>query len=329
MRAAAVVAFLVSATAFAGPETALREFSSSQIKKGVRALGMGGNGATIGNYSLVYRDAGGALADYGITHFSDTGNDIHFVAAGFTTPRFWGDSAFYIVAMSSWGSDMRMHLRSPGFASGADFRAEGSDEAVFAKFAKKLPKGFAVGGLFGWERSALSAVADSGMGNLTYSTVWLPSGGLGASWENEHILTGVRALLSNDWETRRDPTGTQSGWLRSYEFRVGLAIKPWRGTIVDAGWVGLLRGSDVDRTSTYVNAFILGIEQEVWRRHLWLRGGWNETAPTIGLSARIEPFKLDVAWVHNLGVDRSNGVFGKTDDAVLATLNFEYLREHR
>jgi hypothetical protein len=294
----------------------------------VRALGMGGNGATIGNYSLVYHDAGGAIADYGITHFDDTGNDVHFVAVGMTTPTFWNDSAFYIIAMSSWGSDLRMHLASPGFAGGANFHAEASNEAVFAKFAKKLPYGFAVGGLFGWERSALSAAADLGGGNLSYTTTWLPSGGAGATWEpNRFLLVGVRALLSNDWETRRDPTGSASGWLRSWEFRGGVAVRPFRSTIIDAGWVGLSRSSAVDGTSAFVNAFVLGIEQMVWRDRLWLRAGWNETAPTAGFSVRLQRFKLDVAYVHDLGVDRSSGVFGRTDDAVLATLNFDYLPE--
>ena len=319
-----------AAPAQAGPETALREFSSSQIKKGVRALGMGGNGATVGNYALVYRDAGGAIADYGITHFSDSGNDLHFVAAGFTTPRFWGDSAFYLVAMSSWGSGLRMHLASPAFAGGADFRAEASDQAVFAKFAKRLRHGFALGGLFGWERSALSGVADGGAGALTYTTVWLPSGGLGASWEpNRFLLAGVRALLSNDWETRRDAMGSTSGWLRSWEFRGGVAVRPLRGTIVDAGYVGLWRGSGVDGTQSFTHAFVLGIEQLLIADRLWVRAGWNESAPTAGVSVRIRPFKLDVAYVHDLGVERSKAAFGHTDDAVIATLTYDYLRERK
>ncbi len=331
MRAAGpLLLLLLTAEAYAGPETALREFSSSQIKKGVRALGMGGNGATVGNYSLVYRDAGGAIADYGITHFTDTGNDVHFVAAGFTTPPFWNGAAFYIVAMSSWGSGLHMHLRSPGFAAGADFLAEGSDQAIFAKFAKKLRHGFSVGGLLGWERSALSAVADAGAGSLTYNTVWLPSGGVGASWEpNRYLLTGVRALLSNDWETRRDPAGSSSGWLRSWELRAGVAVQPLRGTIVDAGYVGLWRSAAIDHTESFTHAFVLGVEQMLWRDRLWIRAGWNESAPTAGASVRVRPFKLDVAYVYNLGVDRTNGVFGRIDHAFIATLSYDYLRERR
>lgn len=44
------------------PELSIREFSSGQIKKGVRSIGFGGDGATWGNYALVWRDAD--------THFS-------------------------------------------------------------------------------------------------------------------------------------------------------------------------------------------------------------------------------------------------------------------
>ena len=40
------------------PELAMRDFSSGQIKKGVRSLGFGGDGATWGNYALVWKDPG-------------------------------------------------------------------------------------------------------------------------------------------------------------------------------------------------------------------------------------------------------------------------------
>ena len=39
---------------------------------------MGGDGATTGNYALVYQDAGGAIFDYGLVHFSDTGTQMTF-----------------------------------------------------------------------------------------------------------------------------------------------------------------------------------------------------------------------------------------------------------
>jgi hypothetical protein len=51
----------------AAPELAMRDFASGQVKKGVRSIGFGGDGATWGNYALVWKDAGGALADYSDT----------------------------------------------------------------------------------------------------------------------------------------------------------------------------------------------------------------------------------------------------------------------
>jgi len=54
-----VVVVALGRSAIAGPEIALREYAGGQVKKGVRMIGMGGDGATTGNYALVYRDAGG------------------------------------------------------------------------------------------------------------------------------------------------------------------------------------------------------------------------------------------------------------------------------
>ena len=90
MKRFALVAALVLAggRAEAGPELALRELAGGQVKKGVRTIGMGGDGATTGNYALVYKDAGGAIFDQGIAHYLDTGNTFTFSAVGFTTPTF-------------------------------------------------------------------------------------------------------------------------------------------------------------------------------------------------------------------------------------------------
>lgn len=43
---------------------------------------MGGDGTTFGNYSLIYRDAGTAVLDYGLVHFTDTGNQATFDGSG-------------------------------------------------------------------------------------------------------------------------------------------------------------------------------------------------------------------------------------------------------
>jgi hypothetical protein len=68
----------------------MREFSSGQIKKGVRSIGFGGDGATWGNYGLVWQDANTAVVDYGNTHYSN-GNDFNFQAVGATSPSLWHD----------------------------------------------------------------------------------------------------------------------------------------------------------------------------------------------------------------------------------------------
>src|ERR1700739_1083236 len=77
------------------PELSMREFSSSQIKKGVRSIGFGGGGATWGNYGLVWLDANTVLVDYGDTHYTN-GNDFQFAAVGLTTPPLWHRLAIYV-----------------------------------------------------------------------------------------------------------------------------------------------------------------------------------------------------------------------------------------
>lgn len=328
MRVAILVALLaLAAPAFAGPEVALREFSSSQIKKGVRVLGMGGDGATWGNYSLNWKDASTALVDYGGTFFTDTGNDIHFVAVGYTSPPFWKDAALYVIAMAEWASDLKLHLKSPAFPTGADLGGDGSDQAIFLKFAKPIGHGVSLGVLRGWERSSLTAVDPSGGGYLKYTTPGLPSAGGGLTWEaTKWLLLGARFLLNNDWETRTDARSAASGWYHSWEWRLGISVRVWRGGLFDVGYVGLWRGSAVDRTATIDHALLAGYEQELWPNHLIVRVGWNETSPTAGLTARLGRFKLDVAYVYKLGVERTNGVFGHVDHSVLASLIFNYAR---
>ena len=54
LRTAILLPFLLASHASAqSPELSLREFASGQVKKGVRSIGFGGDGATWGNYSLV------------------------------------------------------------------------------------------------------------------------------------------------------------------------------------------------------------------------------------------------------------------------------------
>jgi hypothetical protein len=325
-----VAVALSSRLARGGPETAMREFASSQVQKGMRVLGMGGDGATQGNYSLIYRDAGGALVDYGITYFADTGNTFHFVAAGVTTPTFWHGAAFYLVVMDEWASGLHLRLQSPAFLSGADLVGEGSDQVVSAKFSKPLPRGFAIGITVGWERSALVAVDPAGGGSVTYTTTYLPSAGIGLTWEaTRWLLAGVRLRMTNDWETRRDTVSVTHGWLGNLEVRAGVSVRPWKGAILDLGYVGLWRVSEIANTRTFAHAVVAGYEQTLARDHLQLRVGWNESAPTGGFSIKVRPFKLDVVYVYQLSVDRTAGVFGTQDHSVMATLNLDYLWRSR
>jgi hypothetical protein len=90
----------------------MRDFASSQIKKGVRSIGFGGDGASWGNYGLVWRDAGTALADYGETSYTN-GNDFHFVAVGGTTPPLWHQLAVYLIAMNEQSNTVQLRLKSP------------------------------------------------------------------------------------------------------------------------------------------------------------------------------------------------------------------------
>src|SRR3984957_3416130 len=109
------------------PELSMREFSSAQIKKGVRSIGFGGDGATWGNYALVWKDAGGALVDYADTAFTN-GNDFHFSAVGVTSPSLWHDLAVYLIVLDEGTNDVHFTTKSPGLGPGATpLTGSGSD----------------------------------------------------------------------------------------------------------------------------------------------------------------------------------------------------------
>src|SRR5215467_12890537 len=143
--AAAVLIGLLAVPAVAraqSPELSMREFSSGQIKKGVRSIGFGGDGATWGNYALVYKDADTALFDYGDTHYTN-GNDFHFEAVGMTTPTLWHGLAVYAIAMFQNTNNVHFNGRSQGLgASPVPLVGKGSDNALFIKAAMPLGKGF-------------------------------------------------------------------------------------------------------------------------------------------------------------------------------------------
>ena len=311
----------------AGPEISLREFASGQIKKGVRSIGMGGDGATFGNYALIYRDAGTAVLDYGLVHFGDTGNQFTFTAVGFTSPTFWDDAALYVIAMSQHADDIHTWSLTAPSASRPPSTGDGSNQGVFVKFAKPITPTLSAGLLLSYELSQMTLLPDAGGPAITYRTAWRPSGGAGVSWEPaKFLLVGARALLSNDWETRIDGSGGRSGFARSYEYRLGAALLVWNGTVFDVGAAALDRYNELDGTSSFRVAPTIGAEQAIVRHHLWVRAGLDETTWTFGVSAAASPFKLDVALLRNLAAERTGDVFGQSNLGAFATLTVDYER---
>ncbi len=329
----AVVVVMASTLVFPGwaraqsPELSMREFSSGQIKKGVRSIGFGGDGATWGNYALVWKDADTALADYGDTHYTN-GNDFHFSAVGATTPALWHHLAIYVIAMFQDSNDVRLNVRSPGLGPGpVAVAGKGSDRAVFAKIALPLAKGFSVGVLLAHETSEFNATATNSQQNVQYQTEWRPSGGFGVSWQpDKRMLFGFRGLLNNDLERRTDSAGTSEGMVRSAEFRLGGAFLPWQGAQVDIGGTRLERRNALASAHTLVYHPNLGFEQALLKSRLALRAGVDETSPTAGLSLKVARFKLDTAYVENMGRSRVGNLFGTHSNSVLFTFTVDYGR---
>lgn len=336
MRNAVVIAFLL-ASSFAraqSPELSLREFASGQIKKGVRSIGMGGDGATWGNYSLVYRDAGTALFDAGIASY-DNGNAFTFTAVGFTTPKLWRGLALYAIALSQTATSIHVKLKSPGLGDDAvPVVGDGSNQAVFVKVAMPLPRGFSIGVMLAYEVSTYSGTSElDGRSPIRYETRWRPSGGFGVSWNNKKWLAGARVILNHDEERRTDARGSTEGLARSYEFRVGGSYSPWKGAIVDVGGTLLDRANAIANTEKLVGGANLGFEQAFWERAIVVRGGVDECTfglqgctATAGVSTKVGPVNLDVAYLYNLGDERIGKLFGDHSHSILLTLTLDYVR---
>src|ERR1700722_3533064 len=113
---AIVVGFAHSARA-QSPELAMRDFASGQIKKGVRSIGFGGDGATWGNYGLVYRAHDTAVVDAGATGYTN-GNVFQFTAVGLTTPDLWHGLAIYVLGLAQTGTNIRLALADPALGTG-------------------------------------------------------------------------------------------------------------------------------------------------------------------------------------------------------------------
>ena len=308
------------------PELAMRDFSSGQIKKGVRSIGFGGDGATWGNYGLVWRDAGTALLDYGDTSYTN-GNDFHFVAVGATSPALWHDLAIYLIAMTETTNDVQFKLKSPGLGPGATpVVGHGTDDALFSKIALPLAHGVSAGILLSYETSHFDASSVAAPDSrVRYETLWRPSGGFGIAWQpSQRLLFGFRALLNNDLERRTDSLGTTEGLARSAELRLGGSVSPWEGALIDVGGTRLEKRNAIAGTHTVIYEPNVGFEQALFTRHLTLRFGVDETSPTAGLSLKIPPFNLDVAYVRNMARSRVDELFGTESNSILATFTVDY-----
>lgn len=308
------------------PELSMRDLSSGQIKKGVRPIGSGGDGATWGNYGLVWKDAGTAIVDGADTHYTN-GNDFHFAAAGLTSPLLWNNLAIYVVALSQDTNAIQFNAKSPGLGSApVALRGYGSDRALFTKVAMPVTDTVSAGILISYETSHFDAVklANSTQG-VRYETQWRPSGGFGVAWQPEkQVIIGFRALFNNDLERRTDPSGVATGMARSAEYRLGGAFSPWDDTSIDVGGTRLDKKNGLAglaSTAYYPN---LGVEQTFLERRLTLRAGLDETAPTAGLTYTFAPFKLDAAYVRNMAHDRIGNLFGTDSDSLIMTLTVDY-----
>lgn len=304
----------------------MREFSSGQIKKGVRSIGFGGDGATWGNYGLVWMDADTALFDFGDTHYTN-GNDFHFEAAGLTSPALWHRLAIYGIVMFQQGNDVRVSVRSPGLGPGATpVTGNGSDHAVFVKVAMPVGKGVSVGVLLSHETSQFDATSNANPGQgVHYETEWRPSGGFGVAWQpNKRLLFGFRGLLNNDQERRTDPSGVTQGMAHTYEFRLGGSVSPWKGALVDVGGTSVERKNAVNGTYAHVYHPNLGFEQALLQKQLVLRFGVDETSPTAGISVKLSRFKLDAAYVDNMARGRVGNLFGPHSNSLLLTFTVDY-----
>lgn len=311
------------------PEILLREFASGQIKKGVRSIGMGGDGATWGNYSLVWRDSSTALLDGGITSYTNH-NSFSFTAVGYTSPALWHKLAIYVIALSQNANNISASVKSAGLGNGpVAVHGNGNNQAIFLKAALPLDKHWSVGVLLSYERSQFNATSNNSLAEVQYRTNWLPSGGFGVSWQpNDRLLIGFRGLFNQDMEIKKDNLYSWRGINLSHEYRLGISYGLWKGALIDLGGNFRYRYNKIaDKTSTDVSPNI-GFEQNVWMRHLALRCGVDESSGTAGFSLRSKLFTLDAAYVYNLGMARIGQLYGSYSNSVLTTLTFHYGRYH-
>jgi hypothetical protein len=325
---AMAIATFTPRSSSAGPEIGLRELGTSQIKKGVRAIGMGGDGATQGNYGLIGREASTAVLDYGLVHFTDTGNSMTFAAAGFTSPPIWHDAAIFVLAAAQRGADLHVWTRTSPSASKPPSTGSGSNDGLFLKLAKPITASLSVGVLLSYEQSEMTLVRDDGRGVIQLATAWRPSGGAAIAWRPaQPLLIGARLMLNHDQERRIDSgSAAREGLARSYEYRAGASWEIHPRLLLDAGLVVLSRANALEGTATVSWRGTVGAELALVSRRVWLRGGYDESFATSGLALRVGATKIDVAFLHDFGIERTQGAFGERNAGVFATLTLDYER---
>lgn len=312
------------------PEISFREFASGQIKKGVRSIGMGGNGATWGNYSLVWRDSSTALVDVGLTNYTNN-NSFSFTAVGATTPSLWHGLAIYAIALSQFANNISTSLKSAGLGTGAvPVHGDGSDEAVFIKAAMPLNQSFSFGVLLSYERSQFNAISDNSTNYVKYETGWRPSGGFGVTYQpNKKILIGFRALFNNDEEKKTDKIAVSEGLNATQEYRLGISVILWKGALIDLGGSLRHKHNDISNTSSSNLEPNIGFEQNVWNRHFAFRFGLDETSATGGFSLKFQPITFDFAYVNKIGYARVGNLFGTNSNSFITTLILSYANFYR
>jgi hypothetical protein len=193
------------------------------------------------------------------------------------------------------------------------------------KFAKPLSKTWSIGFMGAYELSQATLQPDDGAAPITFRSSYLPSGGAGIHWHPDaHWQAGARVILNHDDETRTQSGSSKSGFLRSYEYRAGVAYSPWPGTLLDAGAAALDRSNTLEGTQTFDVHPTLGAEQWLVKNRVWARAGLDETTWTTGMSVSLKPLKIDLAYLYNLAAARTGDIFGKRNTSLIATINFDY-----
>ena len=125
-----------------------------------------------------------------------------------------------------------------------------SDTSVFVKFAKPITPDLSIGLMGAFELSQATLLPDDGGAADRIPHLVLAVGRRRAS-TGTPTSTGRPARASSSITTtrrERRATASKSGLLRSYEYRLGVAYSPWKGTLLDVGGDALDRSNALEHT---------------------------------------------------------------------------------